>query len=198
MQQPPNMHPSQYQQHPQNHLGMPHPMVSAGPPLQFYPAPMQPITSSANGHSHNHNSHMNMRPNGGQPQFFPMNVNHGGMMGNQPHGGHHQHNGQQLTVVTPVQGHPMNVGMGMNGMGMNGHHMQPMPPPVSHPGGGHMVMSNPGGMHPPGGPGQGQNGGLMSGVNPNQQQMMMGPNGMPQGAMAMMNNRGPVGQPQVD
>lgn len=161
---PPNMHP-QYQ-HPQNHPGMPHSMVSvsAGPPLQFYPGPI-PITSSANGH----NSHMRAT----NTQFFP--INHGQhMMGNQ---GHHQHpsnNGPQLAVVTQA-GHPMNVG----NMGMS--HIQPMPP-VSHhshphPGvGSHLVMSN------PGGPPQGQNG-LMS--NPNQQ-MMMAPNGMP----LMSNNRG--------
>lgn len=167
-------------------------MVSVGPPLQFYPAPI-PITSSANGH--NHNAHMNMRPT--QAQFFSVNHGHN-MMGNQHQVNHHHNppnNGpQQLAVVTTAQGHPMNMG----NMGMNGHPVMQSMPPVSHhshshPGGGHMVMSNPG-MHPPGP--QGQNG-IMSGVNPNQP-MMVGPNGMGQGSMGMMNNgRGPVGQPQV-
>jgi hypothetical protein len=142
-------------------------MVSAGPPLQFYPAQI-PITSSASGHT----SHMNMRP--GNAQFYPMNHGHNNMMNNQGH-----------PVVTSSQGHPMGINVG--NMGMNGH------PPVSHHShhsvGGHMVMSNQSqGMHPQGNPNQGQNG-LLSNPNP---QMMVGP----QGTIAMMGGRGPS-QPQV-
>lgn len=109
-------------------------------------------------------------------------------MGNQAHHHNATNGGPQLAVVAApgVQGHPMNMGM----------NMQPMPPASHHSHShqvGHMVMSN-APMHPPGTP-QGQNG-LISGVNPNPQ-MMVGPNGIPQGGIPLMNSRGGPAQSQV-
>lgn len=176
----PNMHPQH--QHPHGHHGHSHSMVSAGPPLQFFPASI-PITSAATGHS-NH-AHLNLRPS--NTQFFPVNHPHGNMnvMNNQGHHHNQSNNGPQMTVVTASGGHPMNVSMG--GMGMNGH-MQHMPP-VSHHGG-HLVMSNGNqGPQQPGNQGQPQNGPMSGG--PGNPQMMVGPNGLQQGNMPLMNGRGP-------